>query len=234
MQIGDIIGSSSNASAAGTLPTSEKIMGKEDFLKLLIAQLKNQDPLNPLKGTEFSAQLAQFSTVEQLTNIRDMLKANLDGNYLLATAINNTLAATVIGRQVKAHGNKLYLPEDGNATLNFSLADKAAEVTVEILDESGKVVDTVKLSNLEAGEHKVEWDGKDENGNRLSKGVYKFKVSAKDADGNDVEVTPFIYGTITAVQYSENGAIFMLGDIQIPLSDVYELFSEAGGENNGG
>ncbi|NOX36596.1 MAG: flagellar hook capping protein [Calditrichaeota bacterium] len=205
------------------LPTSETVMGKEDFLKMLITQLRYQDPLNPMEGTEFSAQLAQFSTVEQLANIKDMLQASIDGNYLLATSINNTLAATVIGREVKAYGDQIYLPEDGSAVLNFKLDGQARQVTIEILDENGNVVKTIRQENLSSGEHEIEWDGTDDEGNRLEEGRYTFRVSATGENDVEVGVTLFSRGVITGVRYGSNGAVLMLGQIEIPLSEVYEI-----------
>ncbi len=204
-------------------PTSETVMGKEDFLKMLITQLRYQDPLNPMEGTEFSAQLAQFSTVEQLANIKELLQATMDGNYLLATSINNTLAATVIGREIKAYGNQIYLPDEGAATVNFKLSAAAGEVTIEILNEDGAVVRTMRLEDLEQGEHQIEWDGSDDDGNRLEKGRYTFRVSAGNDNDAAVDVTLFTRGIITGVRYSSNGAVLMLGDIEVPLSEVYEI-----------
>ncbi|NIS39011.1 flagellar hook capping protein, partial [Candidatus Saccharibacteria bacterium] len=94
--IGSAMGSQQNNSS------SERILGKDDFLKMLVTQLNYQDPLNPMESTDFSAQLAQFSSLEQLSNIDETLQASLEANYLLATSINNTMAATIIGKQVRA------------------------------------------------------------------------------------------------------------------------------------
>ncbi len=221
MQISPLAGS--GVIAQQQLPTSETVMGKEDFLKMLITQLRYQDPLNPMEGTEFSAQLAQFSTVEQLANIKEMLQASIDGNYLLATSINNTLAATVIGKEVKAYGNQIYLPQEGSVVLNFKLDGQAQQVTIEILDENGSVVKTIQQQNLSSGEHVVEWDGTNEEGNRLEEGRYTFRVSAMGENDGEVGVTLFSRGVITGVRYSSHGAVLMLGQIEIPLSEVYEI-----------
>ena len=82
-------------------------LGKDDFLKLMIAQLKNQDPLNPMNGTEYAAQLAQFTSLEQLTNLNANVSKSIDTNYVLTQSINNTLAATLIGKEVKINGNTI-------------------------------------------------------------------------------------------------------------------------------
>ena len=89
-------------SSTSTSATSgSSTLGKDDFLKLLIVQLRNQDPLNPTEGTEFAAQLAQFSSVEQLTNINSTLTESLATNKLLTQSIGNSLATTMIGKTVK-------------------------------------------------------------------------------------------------------------------------------------
>ncbi len=203
--------------------TNDKILGKDDFLKLLITQLNYQDPLNPMEGTEFSAQLAQFSSLEQLQNIHQELKNSIDANYLLTTSINNTLAATVIGKSVKATGNQIYLGEDGNATLHYDLSDDASKVTIEILDENDQVKRTIQLEDVAKGEQSYTWDGKDNAGISLAQGKYRFRVKATDEEGNPVSVQTYMVGTITGVRYGYNGAELLIGDLSLAMSDVYEI-----------
>jgi flagellar basal-body rod modification protein FlgD len=115
----------------------ESVMGKDDFLKLLIVQLRNQDPLEPMKGTEFATQLAQFSSVEQLTNINSNLSESITTNQLMAQSIGNALAATMIGKTVKASGNAFTVATSGNMHLGYSLSTAAASVKVSIRDANG-------------------------------------------------------------------------------------------------
>ncbi len=209
--------------AAGGASKSNSVLGKDDFLKLLTTQLSYQDPLNPMDGTEFSAQLAQFSSVEQLSNINNSLEQSLDANYMLTTSINNTLAANVIGRDVKAYGDQVYLGESGEADLNFELTGDARNVEIEILDENDQVRRRISLEDLQSGAQTINWDGKDSSGNSLSKGTYRFRINATDSEGNAVSSQSFIYGSITGVRYSGNGAVLMLGDLAVQMSDVYEI-----------
>ncbi len=205
------------------LPSSESVLGKEDFLRLLTTQLSNQDPLNPMEGSDFSAQLAQFSSVEQLFNIEAVLQESLQTNYLLASSINNTMAATVIGKEVRAIGDEIQLNGEDPVNMQFDLFGSAKEVKIEILDEDGSVVHTIELNNLDKGENNYEWDGKDSDGNLLSSGNYRFRVEATDNDGEAVPVTTFMTGTITGVRYGSAGPVLILGDTEIRLADVYEI-----------
>lgn len=125
--------------AAGT----KNALGKDDFLKMLIAQLKNQDPLNPLEGTEFAAQLAEFSSLEQLSNLNSYTKQSIDSNYLLTQSINNTLVATLIGKEVKIESAEINVNGQEKITLGYELATPASSVTIKIMDENGRVVKNI-------------------------------------------------------------------------------------------
>lgn len=206
--------------------TKKNILGKDDFLKMLVTQLHYQDPLNPMKSTEFSAQLAQFSSLEQLQNIDKSLQQSLDANYMLTTSINNTLAANLIGKQVRAYGNRLYLGESKQANVHFDLSADAKNVQIEILDENDQVRRTITLDNLKAGEHSWVWDGKDKSGVTLPTGEYRFRVEATDSEGQAVSVENYISGSISGVRYSNNGAVLMIGNLTVNMSDVYEILDE--------
>ncbi|RMF57556.1 MAG: flagellar hook capping protein [Calditrichaeota bacterium] len=215
--IGNVLGNSS------TSTSPEKILGKDDFLRLLVTQLSYQDPLNPLKATDFSAQLAQFSSVEQLFNIDDTLKASLDANYLLATSINNTMAAMVIGKEVRAVGDQVYFDGDVATNIVYDLPENATSVTIEVVDQNGQVKRTVQLDNVPAGENEFSWDGKDNSGNVLPEGTYQVRIKAENRDGEDISATTYISGIVSGLRYSTSGPVLMLGNLEIRLSDVYEI-----------
>jgi flagellar basal-body rod modification protein FlgD len=205
--------------------TAKNVLGKEDFLKLLVAQMNNQDPLNPTEGTELSAQLAQFSSLEQMTNINETLNQSLDANYLLATSINNTMSATIIGKNVKAYGNEIQLISGQSNNIYFNLGDNASKVQVEILDEVGKVVHTITKENLVEGEKSVSWNGKDNDGEELPEGKYSYRITATDQNGDNVSVETYTHGTISGVRFSNGGAVLMIGDLEVQMSDVYEIIN---------
>lgn len=201
------------------------IMGKDDFLKILIAQLQHQDPTNPMEGQEFAAQLAQFSSLEQLQNMNVNLESVMELNLALNRTINNTMATTFIGKEVRALGSRVVLEDEKAATLNYELALPASKVTVVIRDQNGNIVRTLELKDGQAGRRQLQWDGKDDNGQTLPAGQYQFGVVAEDAGGNSVPVQTYIVGEIQGVRYHNGDAVFILGDLEVSLSDVLEINS---------
>ncbi len=201
----------------------ETTLGKDDFLRILVTQLRNQDPINPVKGEEFAAQLAQFSSVEQLQNINANLENNLEMDLLLSQALNNTLATTLIGNKVKAIGNSVTKAAGEDAEMHYRLSSPAQKVTINVTDANGVVVRIVELEGQTSGEHSYQWDGKDNSGNELAEGVYQFSVAAEDGSGNNVGALTFISGLINSIRYNNGAAMLLLGDVEVSMSDVFEI-----------
>ena len=194
-------------------------LGKEEFLKLFMAQMQYQNPLEPLKGTEFTAQLAQFSQLEQMWNINE----NLKNNQLFLDSLNNAQAVNFIGKNIKAVGNSVYLKEGDSAFIHYKLKEDAAKVFVHIYDTNGNLVTTLELKNQKAGEQKLKWDGKDDKGNSLGSGQYSFEIEAYDADEKRIDVISYIQGEVTGVTYEENIVYLLLGEQKIAISDVIQI-----------
>lgn len=205
--------------------TSKTSLGKDDFLKLMMAQLKYQDPLNPMDGTEYATQLAQFSSLEQLTNMNTSLNTSINANYLLAQSVNNTMAVSLIGKEIKLSGSTINYNGESNINLGYTLPSDAKKVTVNIYDSSGKLVKSVEESNSSNGTHKLSWDFTDNSGNKLSKGSYKYEVKATDYSNNSLTTEIFKYGVISSVKYEEGGTKIIVGNSAYSLSDVAEVFS---------
>lgn len=203
--------------------SSNSTLGKQDFLQLLVTQLKNQDPLSPMESQEFASQLAEFSSVELLTSMDSNLQRGMDSDLLLMNAIQNTMAANFIGKEVTSLGDAVQLGENDNVALHFKLASSANQVTVTIRDAAGRVVRTIALEGRSGGDNELEWDGKGDDGQRLSAANYTFDVVAKDAKGNTVNAVEIFKGKITSVQYMNGSAILAAGNIQIPFADVMQI-----------
>ena len=210
-------------------------LGRDDFLSMLLVQLRYQDPLNVMSQSEFTSQLAQFSSLEQLQQINGNITSSLNANALLTNSLNNSLATTLIDRTVKAHGNSLYLEDGQSATCAFDLSEAADKVTISIYDEDGDLVATIDEQDLGQGQHVVAWDGKDDGGRRLSSGEYTFKVEAFDGNQESVDVDVYIMGRVEAVKYQAGSAVLVVDGLEVELSDVFEILGMGDvTEENGG
>lgn len=198
-------------------PAKERgALSKEDFMKLLIAQLKNQDPQAPVDSKEFVTQLSQLTSVEQLTNMSEQLK-NLQ---LATTSMMNNQASSFVGRQIEANGSKLHLGASGGASSGIQLMQPAQEVTLTIRDAQGQAQRVLELGSTKAGLTPVDWDGNADNGERLAAGAYTMTVEAKDKDGNPVVSSAQISGIVSQVSYERGFPELVVGDARVALANV--------------
>ncbi|MFC1491135.1 flagellar hook assembly protein FlgD [Nitrospinota bacterium] len=199
--------------------TGETI-GKEQFLQLLVAQLTHQDPLNPMQGTEFTAQLAQFTSLEQLININKNMGALGD----LQTAVTQTQAIEMIGKQITAEGNTISMTDGISSNVIFSLEKATDSATVSVFDQSGNLVSVINTGVLSAGQNTIAFAGFDANNEPLPDGLYTFQVSAVDAEGKDIQATTFSSGIVSGVNIGEDGTTnLQIGTTGFPLSAVVQV-----------
>jgi flagellar basal-body rod modification protein FlgD len=197
-------------------------MGKDDFLQLLVTQMKNQDPLDPMKGTDYAAQLAQFSSLEQLTNINSNLDQSLTANAMMTNAITNALATTFIGKDVRAAASSFQYQGTGPVKLGYSVPTSGDAATVKIYDDAGNLVRTL-TGDAVKGLNSVSWDGKNEHGVTVGSGNYTFKVTATDQKGGALDTSTFVFGKVTGVRYKADGAVFVIDGVEIPLANILEI-----------
>ncbi len=209
-------GMASYQSSATSSAAKNAAMGKQDFLKLLVAQLQHQDPLQPMENTEFVAQLAQFSSLEQQISTND----NLSLLQIGQSAMTNSQVAGLIGKEVEAKGGVVQLTKPGPASLNFSLPSPAKDVSIKIMDSRGNLIRTIKMSNKSSGLNAVTWDGKDSMGNAMSAGTYTLEMKATDAKGNAINVSSKFKGTVTGVSYENGVPILEVGSAKVRVGDV--------------
>ncbi len=193
-------------------------LGRDDFLKIFLTQLQYQDPLNPMEGTEFTAQLAQFSSLEQLFNINDQLKQleHVQGKGSKFQALN------LIDKIVRAEGDKIYLRNGEEAKGAFDLKGQA-DCIVLIEDALGSQIRTIPLGILGPGLHDFAWDGKDDKGVQMNQGVYSFRIIAKDGSGQPVPASSRISGKVTGVSIKGESPIIYIGDIPLDMSQVMDI-----------
>lgn len=198
----------------------DDVMGKDEFLKLLITQLANQDPLNPMDGQQFAAQLAQFSSVEQLMNISGALAENGELNGMLAQSINSGVAAGLIGKSVESASDEVNFDGESPIDLSFRLDDNADSVKVTIRDEAGNLVRKFDLNGRSSGDHSFEWNGDDLSGQQVKAGLYTFEVTATNKAGGTVEAKEFLRGTVDRITFGQEGIMLWIGKVRVPMSAV--------------
>jgi flagellar basal-body rod modification protein FlgD len=216
----NILGLDQVSSKGGQVETSkDAALGKDDFLHLLVTQLQHQDPLNPADSTEFTAQLATFSSLEELQNIHTVLE-DIGSSQ---TILTNSQAVDYIGQTVTAIGDQFTMIDETAGPINFSLDGDAAGVYIKIYNQYGEFVRDVELGPMAAGQNSAAWDGLDQYGLQADDGLYHFEAMAVDEQGETVDATAFTQGVVTGVIY-KNGQAYLISDNQeIPLGNVVEV-----------
>ncbi|HSG99634.1 MAG TPA: flagellar hook assembly protein FlgD [candidate division Zixibacteria bacterium] len=214
-----------------TAPQNSSIeLGKDDFLRLFVTKLSHQDPFDPVKDEDFIAQLAQFTSLEQLTNINSLLESSVNQNAFVSQAITNSLSPTLIGKMVRVETGDTVLGESGDAVIHYDLQTAAESVAVEITDTGGSLVRVLTLDSQAAGPQDVSWDGNDSTGQRLPEGQYHITVRAKDSDGGDVTARSYFTGRVDGVRFVDGMALLTVGDALVPMSSVIEVTEVQEGE----
>jgi len=208
--------------------TDIQILGKEDFLTLLITQLQHQDPLNPTDSVEFTAQLAQFSSLEQLGNVND----NLEKLELYQASINNSQAVAFIGKEIVAGGNTLTVAGGQPVACQFELSADAAAVSVSVYDDSGGFVRSLDGRSMAAGRQSVLWDARDQNGNPVADGAYRFEIMAEDGEGEQLQTRSFANGVVSGVSFADNVTYLICDGRKIPVSDVVQVNQQPAAAQN--
>ncbi|MGO9137351.1 MAG: flagellar hook assembly protein FlgD [Syntrophales bacterium] len=209
-----VTGVNSGTTVAST--ASNQVLTQDDFLQMLIAQLQNQDPLNPMSGTDFAAQLAQFSSLDQLTDINSQLTS-------LASTLSSTNSSQVvslIGDQVVANGSAVTV-SGSSTTLAYNLAQNAKSGTIQIYDSNGNLVNTLTFGQEQSGNNTVNW-----NTSNVTAGTYTFKVSAVDSNGNAVTATTMMSGTVTGVTYQNGVPYLSVNGQNVALTDVQYITTQ--------
>lgn len=205
---------SSNATAAN--PAG---LGKEDFLKLLIAQMENQSPLDPMDNTAFVAQLAQFSSVEQLALVND----RLDTLTLAQAGVVSGQSVNMVGKTAVHPGNTIELEARSEAPFRFQVDGSVANTKISIKDSNGRLVRTLDLGAQQPGVHDAVWDGMTNDGKAAQSGSYTLEIETTDTNGENVASQVYGMGKITGVTFEKGYPQLVIGDQKIDANAVIEI-----------
>jgi len=194
-------------------------MNKDDFLMLFMTQLKNQDPLNPMDGTEYMSQLAQLTQLEQAYNTNSNL-ADIVTSLNASSALS---AVSFIGKEITASGSWLGLAEGQGANVNYTAPYAAEKLTVTIRDAKGNLVRTIESGPAAAGEGAIAWDGRDAGGNQLPSGVYSVAVSGVKADGTTFACDTLLKGKVDGVSYAGAQPVLTVNGVEVPFGSILQV-----------
>ncbi|MEE2755903.1 MAG: FlgD immunoglobulin-like domain containing protein [Myxococcota bacterium] len=215
----DIASAMSSARNVGAATAEERTsIEKEGFLKLLIAQLSNQDPMQPQDSEKYVQQFTQFSNLEQLMN----LNKGVDQLSIGQLSNNTQEAIRFVGRTVVAKGDSLHWDESGIAPVKYSVPQDAESAVATIYDATGEVVRTVPV-NSKAGLHQFQWDGTDEDGRMLEPGEYSVNVQAIDAEENEVPIDTYVRGQVDGIRFDNGYPELLVGGRRLRMSDITEV-----------
>jgi flagellar basal-body rod modification protein FlgD len=219
------VSGSSATNAAGTTAASSGTLAKlnkDQFLSMLVAQLRNQDPMSPMQGTEFAAQLAQFSSLEQLIQLGQKVDAQTtaqaDSQAKVEQSAQTTLGASMLGRSVLVDGSQMTVGADGVGSVTADLAGAAANVTVRVLDSQHVEVARQSFTSVPGGRQSLTFGGV------LPPGSYTYDVSATNTAGGSVAVHPYTTATVDGMSVDKSGQILLrVGGSLIPMSQIVEF-----------
>ena len=205
-------------------PGGKDKLGKDDFLKLLMAQVTHQDPLNPMDSQGMMNQLTQMGALEQMVNIN----AGIGKLSEVQADIARSNAYTFLDKDVAVRGGNASV-EAGLPTtpVIFALPAEAEQVQVHVLDSAGQPVRQIELGRYAPGSHEVRWDGKDDAGLPVADGSYRYEVTAKAGDAAPVAVDMFSRGKVSGLRFNNGRSLVQVNGQDVDIRDVVELSNQS-------
>ncbi|TVQ12152.1 MAG: hypothetical protein EA364_09200 [Balneolaceae bacterium] len=197
-------------------------LGKNEFLRLLVAQLRHQDPINPMDGAEFAAQLAQFNTVEQLLNLNAGMENLIVGQDMMSAGLTNTMSASLAGKTVKAVTDSINLEQGSATALTFDVKSPATEFTIQIFNTNGQLVRTETVKADQLSDSSWQWNGLNDSGRRMADGEYRIKVTS-DSGGGPIPAYAMVEGEVSRIRFGSDGIRMLVNGVYVHLGDVIEI-----------
>lgn len=212
--------SSINNSSAGTYSTAASVNAssqQDEFLQLLITQIQNQDPLNPMDNAEFTSQLTQLSSLDQL----ELMNSNMEQNLIYSQSLNNTMMLGVVGKTATVAGTGTQIAE-GEVSRNSINVTGAGKANVQVLDEDGVVIATFTES-VKFGMNDIVWDGRDKDGKMMSDGTYSLEIDVEDNAGAALDFDTFMTGRVESIRFENNLAVMNINGTDFYAAEILEI-----------
>lgn len=231
--VGDVLNKVSDPNwvdpAKAVRKVGEGALDKDAFMKLLLTQMKNQDPTSPMQSHEMAAQLAQFTSLEKLTNIND----GIAGLTKAQEPSRNFETLSLIGKAVAGDSAKIDRTDTTDShTITFKIMQDAQKAKIVIKDAEGTPIREIEAANLKAGKNEIEWNGKTLEGKDANKGSYTAEIEARGSNGAKLAADTKFHGVISGVNFTAQGPILMIGKQSVSLKDIKEIVDPALAKQN--
>jgi flagellar basal-body rod modification protein FlgD len=208
--------SSTSTTSASSSASSLSSLTADDFLKLLLTELENQDPTDPVKTSDMLQEFSTLSQVVQSEKNTEYLKSL--NEYI--SSLSNSQAVSYLGKTISYSCDEVTVSNGTGGNLSFDLASDASDVTATIYNSSGTAVTKIDLGSLSSGSYTYSWDGTNSSGTTLSDGTYSVKYSATSTSGSSISVTTSGTAEVTGVVYKSGVAYLVTANGDIPMSSV--------------
>ncbi len=207
------VGNSTSTTATINGTQSEQ----DQFLQLLVTQLQNQDPLNPMDNAEFTSQLSQFAMLEELVD----MNASMEQNMVYTQSLNNTMLLGLVGKEAVVEGDNVFVT-DGDTSSSQIQVTASGIATVEVRNESGTVIRTY-TAEVEPGWSDLNWDGLNSTGDAVEDGTYTVSVSVEDRAGNPLESITYMSGVVDSIRFENNMALLSIAGHDYYASEIAKV-----------
>lgn len=208
---------SAGSGSAGYASAATEALDKNQFLNLLITQIRHQDPLSPMDNQQFISQLTQFSTLEEMQRI----SGKLDDGMSLSQSLNNTMLLGLVGRKATVMGQSAQV-RDGAVGGNQIQAGGAGTATIVVRDAAGNQVATYSRA-VKYGMNDIAWDGRNADGGLVADGLYKLEIEVEDAGGKAIPFASFMTGYVDGIRYEGGLAVVEVCGERFSVGDVFEV-----------
>lgn len=209
--------SSSSFTAPAASQPKHSSLDRDAFLTLLVAQLRNQDPLSPLQPHEFAAQLAQFSSVEQLTNLNDAVTMQNEAVRMATFLSETSFSASLMGKHVVAQGDRVQVTAGSAPTVQIEVGGQGGLGILRLFNEAGHEVASVELGHLNPGNQTVSLP------NDIPPGSYSYAMAVEGDEGVRVPVMTYTTGVVDGVHFRNGDIVLRIGSMEVPLSSLVEI-----------